>query len=169
MSIRPCLALGAVIVTAGTLFVSACGGDDGKSSLTVYEDVPTLNPADVGKPGSSPGDSYYFFANLRNQAGGAVTGHVYGMKTLVKPEDPSKPGTEQRATLLFFVFDKSQDQLVVAGVPDYPSNAPEFAADQPVLRAVLGGTGKYNGAGGQLTSTRNGDGSYKQEFSLTKA
>jgi hypothetical protein len=150
------------------VFVSACGGGATKSSLAVYEDAPTLNPVDVGKPGKSPGDAYYFFANLRDQLGGPVTGHLYGMKTLIKPEDPSTPNAEQRATLLFFVFDKSQDQIVVAGVPDYPPNAPEFGANQPVLRAVLGGTGKYNGAGGQLTSTRNPDGSYKQEFSLTK-
>jgi phage baseplate assembly protein gpV len=70
--------------------------------------------------------------------------------------------------MIFFVIGNEQDQIVVAGVPDYPSNAPEFAADKPVVRAVIGGTGKYNGAGGQLTSTRNADGSYKQEFSLTK-
>lgn len=36
------------------------------------------------------------------------------------------------------------------------------------LRAVLGGTGEHNGVTGQLTSTRNTDGTYKQEFSLTK-
>ena len=56
----------------------------------------------------------------------------------------------------------------MAGVPDYPPNIPEFKANGPVLRAVLGGTGKYNGVGGQLTSTRNPDGSYKQVFSLTR-
>jgi hypothetical protein len=108
-------------------------------------------------------------ASLRDQRGGVVTGEVYGAKTLVKPAEPSKPVTEQRATLLFFVFGNHQDQIVVAGVPDYPPNAPVFQANQPVLRAVLGGTGKYNGAGGQLSSTRNYDSSYKQEFSLTKA
>jgi hypothetical protein len=148
--------------------VAACGGGDTTSSLTVYEDAPTLNPVDAGAPGNSPGDAYYFFANVRDQVGGPVTGQVYGTKTLVKQADPSNPTAEERATLLFFVFGNSQDQIVVAGVPEYPPNAPQFAANQPVLRAILGGTGKYNGVGGQLTSTRNSDGSYKQEFSLTK-
>ena len=97
-----------------------------------------------------------------------MNGEVYGTKTLVKPAQPSTPGVEQRATMLFFVFGNRQDQIVVAGVPDYPPNAPEFHANQAVLRAVLGGTGKYNGVGGELTSTRNSDGSYKQQFSLTK-
>jgi hypothetical protein len=146
----------------------ACGGGSTKSSVTVYEDAPTLTPVDVGPPGNSPGDAYYFFAGLRDQPGGTVTGEVYGTKTLVKPATPSSPDTEQRATLMFFSFGNHQDQIVVAGVPDYPPNAPEFQPNQRVLRAVLGGTGKYNRAGGELTSTRNPDGSYKQEFSLTK-
>jgi hypothetical protein len=42
-----------------------------------------------------------------------------------------------------------------------PGNSPgEFDAGQPVVRAILGGTGKYMGARGQLASTRNADGSY---------
>jgi hypothetical protein len=147
---------------------AACSDDSDKTSLTVYEDAPTLNPVDIGPPGNSPGDAYYFFAALRDQPGGAVTGQVYGTKTMVKPPAPDNPNLEQRATMLFFVFANSQDQIVVAGVPDYPPTASQFQANQPVLRAVLGGTGKYNGVGGQLTSTRNPDGSYKQEFSLTK-
>ncbi|MGH3540811.1 MAG: hypothetical protein ACRDTO_00300 [Mycobacterium sp.] len=147
---------------------AGCGGGSTESSLTVYEDPPTSNPVDVGGRGNSPGDSYYFFAGLRDQPGGALIGELYGSNTLVKPPVPSKPDAEQRATLLFFVLGNRQDQIVVAGVPDYPPNAPEFNPNQPVLRAVLGGTGKYNGVSGQLTSIRNSDGSYKQEFSLTE-
>jgi hypothetical protein len=146
----------------------ACSDDKDKMSLTVFEDAPTLNPVDAAPPGNSPGDAYYFFAPLREQPGGTVAGEVYGTKTMVKPADPANPNSEQRATMLFFVFGDSQDQIVVAGVPDYPTNASQFQANQPVLRAVVGGTGKYNGVGGQLTSTRNTDGSYKQEFSLIK-
>jgi hypothetical protein len=152
------------------LFAAACSSDSSttKSSLTVYEDAPTLNPVDVGTPGDSPGDAYYFFASLRSQPRGSVIGKLYGTKTMVKPAPPDKPDTEQRATMLFFTFGSRQDQIVVAGVPDYPPNTPEFKANQPVLRAVLGGTGKYKGVGGELSSTRNADNSYKQVFSLTK-
>ena len=49
-----------------------------------------------------------------------------------------------------------------------PSN-PEFDAGEPVVRPVLGGTGKYMGARGQVTSTaRDADGSYTQVFRLLK-
>jgi hypothetical protein len=86
-----------------------------------------------------------------------MIGEVFGSKTLIKlPTDTKSNSLEQRATLLIFTFgDNRDDQIVVMGVPDYPSNAAEFNAGQPVVRAILGGTGKYMGARGQLTSTRN--------------
>jgi hypothetical protein len=135
-------------------------------TLTVYEDAPIILPVDVGTPGNSPGDAYYFHAPIHDRPGGPQTGELFGTKTLVKQGTAESPSTEQRATLLFFTFNDRRDQIVVAGVPDYPPNAPEFSSDTPVLRAVLGGTGRYNGVRGQLTSTRHPDGSYTQQFSL---
>jgi hypothetical protein len=166
MSSRVAAAVCASVLVVG--LSAGCGGGSSKLSLTVYEDPPTLNRVDLPPPGPSPGDTYYFFATFRDQPGGAVTGELYGTKTVVKPAAPATPNVEQRATTLYFVFGNNQDQIVAAGVPDYPPNASEFQPNRPVLRAILGGTGKYDGVGGELTSTRNADGSYKQEFALTK-
>jgi hypothetical protein len=69
---------------------------------------------------------------------------------------------------LFFTFANHQDQIVALSALDYPPTAGEFEAGQPVVRAILGGTGKYMAARGQLTSTRNADGSYTQVFTLLK-
>jgi hypothetical protein len=137
-------------------------------TLTVYQDAPTMNPLDVGATGKSPGDVFYFHAALHSTQGGPVTGEVFGTKILIKPASGENPATEQRATFLVFTFENRQDQIIVAGVPDYPSNAAEFNPGEPVLRAVLGGTGRYMGARGQLSSTRNADGSYVQVFTLLK-
>ncbi len=127
-----------------------------------------MNQLDLGSPGNSPGDAYYFSAPLHSSPGGPVTGEVFGSKTLVKPATGPNPNLEQRATLLIFTFLNREDQIVVMGVPDYPSNGAEFNVDQPVVRAILGGTGKYIGARGQLTSTRKKDGSYTQVFTLLR-
>jgi hypothetical protein len=82
---------------------------------------------------------YYFSAPLHSSRGGPVTGEVFGSKTLIKPATDAKLNLEQRATLLIFTFGNREDQIVVMGVPDYPPNAAEFNAGQPVVRAVLGG------------------------------
>ena len=86
----------------------------------------------------------------------------------MKVATDANPNLERRATLLFFTFADGKDQIIAFGVADYSASAPEFDAGQPVVRPVLGGTGKYIGARGQVTSTRNGDGSYTQVFTLLK-
>ncbi len=155
---------------ASTL-LTACGlrcTSPSTETFTVYEDRPMLKLLDLGTPGNSPGDVYHFFAPLHSTPGGPVTGEVFGSKTLIKMATDANPNLETRATVLFFTFANHQDQIVALGALDYPPTAGEFDAGQPVVRAILGGTGKYMGARGQLTSTRNADGSYTQVFTLLK-
>jgi hypothetical protein len=137
-------------------------------TLTVYEDAPALQPLDLGPPGNSPGDAYYFAAPLHSSPGGPVTGEVFGSKTLIKVAADVIPNSEKRATVLFFTFGDARDQIIALGAVDYPPTAAEFSPGQPVMRAILGGTGRYMGARGQLTSTRNADGSYTQLFTLVR-
>lgn len=161
----------ALAVLLASILLTACGLRSTNSSsetLTVYEDAPTLTHLDLGPPGNSPGDLYHFFAPLHSSPGGPVTGEVFGTKTLVKLATDANPNLEQRTTLLSFTFGDRQDQIIVLGVVDYTPTGAEFNAGQPVVRAILGGTGKYMGARGQLTSTRNADGSYTQVFTLLK-
>jgi len=97
-----------------------------------------------------------------------VTGEVIGSKTLVKIATDANPSLERRATLMFFTFADRKDQIIAFGVADYSPSAAEFDAGPPVVRAILGGTGKYMGARGELSSTRNADGSYTQAFTLVR-
>jgi hypothetical protein len=164
---RRMMAVTALIVSA---LLAACGlrcTSPSSETFTVYQEAPKMSPLDLGAPGNSPGDVYYFSAPLHSSPGSPVIGEVFGSKTLVNPTT-ANPNMEQRATLLIFDFGNRQDQIVVMGVLDYPPTAGEFNAGQPVVRAILGGTGKYMGARGQLASTRNTDGSYKQVFTLLK-
>ena len=123
---------------------------------------------DLGAPGNSLGDVYHFSAPLHSERGGPVTGEVIGSKTLVKVATDANPNLERRATLLFFTFAGGKDQIIAFGAADYSPSAPEFDAGRSAVRPVLGGTGKYMGARGQVTSTRNADGSYTQVFTLLK-
>ncbi len=147
---------------------NAHSADPSTETFTVYEDAPKMSQLDLGEKGNSPGDAYHFLAPLRSKPGGPVTGEVLGSKTLIKLTTDAKSNAEKRGTVLFFTFGNDQDQIVVFGVSDYSPTAGEFAADKPVVRPVLGGTGKYMGARGQLTSTRNSDGTYRQMFTLLK-
>jgi len=132
------------MMTSVALLVSAlmasCGPHSNSSTetLTIYEDVPTLTPLDLGPPGNSPGDAYYFSAPLRSSPGGPVTGEVFGSKTLVKLAAQANPKAEKRATLLFFTFHGGPDQIIAFGAGDYPPTVAEFEADKPVVRPIFG-------------------------------
>jgi hypothetical protein len=157
-------------LVASTL-MAACGlrsTNLSTETLTVYQDAPNMKLLDLGEPGNSPGDVYHFFAPLHSKAGGPVTGEVLGSKTLIKLATDNNPNSEDRATLLFFTFGGHQDQIVVFGITEYSPTAGEFAAGKSIVRPILGGTGKYMGVRGQLTSTRNADGSYTQAFTLLR-
>ena len=162
--------LGAATASASVL-ITACGGHSNNPStetFTVYQDAPKMSLLDLGAPGNSLGDVYHFSAPLHSERGGRVTGEIIGSKTLMKMPSDANPNLERRATLMFFTFADGNDQIIALGAADYTPSAPEFGAGQPVVRPVLGGTGKYIGARGQVTSTRNADGSYTQVFTLLK-
>jgi len=161
----------AAAVLSASALIAACGArstNPSNETFTVYEDAPKMSLLDLGAPGNSLGDVYHFSAPLHSERGGPVTGEVIGSKTLVKVATDANPSLERRATLMFFTFADRKDQIIAFGVADYSPSAAEFDAGQPVVRAILGGTGKYMGARGQVTSTRNSDGSYTQVFALLK-
>jgi hypothetical protein len=151
--------------------IAACGAHSTSPStetLTIYQDAPKMSLLDLGAPGNSLGDVYHFSAALHSERGGPVTGEVIGSKTLVKLPTDANPNQERRATLMFFTFAEGKDQIIAFGAADYSPSTPEFDSDKPVVRPVLGGTGKYMGARGQVTSTRSSDGSYTQVFTLLR-
>jgi hypothetical protein len=165
---RMMMGLGALFASA---LIAACGARSTNSStetFTVYEDAPKMSQLDLGAPGNSLGDVYHFSAALHSERGGPVTGELIGSKTLVKLPTDTDPKLERRATLMFFTFADGRDQIIAFGAADYSPSTPEFEAGKSAVRPVLGGTGKYIGARGQLTSTRNTDGSYTQVFTLLR-
>ena len=134
--------------------------------LTIHQDAPEILPLDTGDAGSSVGDSFYFHAALRLEPAGPVVGEVFGTKIVTKTATTQNPTLEQRITHLVFTFNDQQDQIVVAGVADYPVAGAEFDSDQPVVRAIIGGTGAFIGASGELSSTRHPADGYTQVFTL---
>jgi hypothetical protein len=80
---RRMMAVTALIVSA---LLAACGlrcTSPSSETFTVYQDAPKMSPLDLGAPGNSPGDVYYFSAPLHSSPGGPVIGEVFGSKTLV--------------------------------------------------------------------------------------
>ena len=81
--------------------------------------------------------------------------------------DPAMPnGQELRSSNLTFVFGDEKDQMVVGGVSFFPPTGATIAIGQSTTRPVMGGSGKYSGARGQVVSTNLGANGFTHTFKV---
>ena len=76
-------------------------------------------------------------------------------------------GQELRASNLVFVFGSEENQIVVGGISLYPPTGATLAPGQRTVRPVLGGSGIYDGASGQVVSTNLGADGWTHVFRIT--
>lgn len=156
-------------MTLATLVLGAASVAPGKGAgaaertvLKVRQEAPVLVTVDVGNAGSSHGDLLAFEAAIAREDGTA--GILRGMLTTVDIPDGDDLLEDRVGQLVFDLGDG--DMLVVAGSSVYPPGSVEMAADTAQIRAVIGGTGDFIGARGQLTTVRAEDGHYDHTFEL---
>jgi hypothetical protein len=78
------------------------------------------------------------------------------------------PGNPEEAHFRTLIFRLPAGQIVAMGNSVYPGGAAEIDPNAAITLAIVGGTGKYLGARGEVTSTRNADGTYTYKFKLLK-
>jgi hypothetical protein len=129
----------------------------------VRQEAPVMAHADLATEGASHGDMLAFQAKFVMESGTA--GVLNGLLITVDIADGELDLLEERIGQLAFDFGNG-DSILAAGQSVYPGSDHEMSADTPQRRAVIGGTGIYMGARGQITTTRNTDGSYEHMFEL---
>ncbi len=141
--------------------------------MSLTQDPPTLTPH-LQVPGTSTvGDYNTFIARLRHA--GRVIGVVNGERTLVELGSNVNwtvtdhiPGARigQSLALWDISYDfhfSHADSILVQGDAVYPLNPdPLLSVGVAQYRAIIGGTGKYRFAHGQLVTVRHANGSYSQ-------
>lgn len=75
-------------------------------------------------------------------------------------------GQELRASNLTFVIGNEDNQLVVGGVSLYPPAGATLAPGEHTIRPVIGGSGIYDGARGQVASTNLGANGWTHVFKI---
>lgn len=81
----------------------------------------------------------------------------YLVGTLTTWVEASGDKDEVRSSNLVFIFGKEQDQIVLGGTSYYPPTGATIAISDQTTRPIIGGSGIYQGAVGQVTSTNLGD------------
>ncbi|MDF1844783.1 MAG: hypothetical protein P1U77_25505 [Rubripirellula sp.] len=128
------------------------------TKFTIHQDEPSLVHVDLGQKGQSHGDLLAFDALV--QATNGEKGKLSGF--ILTVDIPEKDHEIFQDRIVSMVFDLGDaNTLVISGKSVYPHRGElEMVKNNPQIRAVIGGTGKYIGARGQISTTRDEDGGY---------
>jgi len=151
----------ALILATGTICCSAQAAE----VFTIKQDKPELTDIDLGAKGQSHGDVLTFEATFTADNGkkGVISGMVMTVDVPSGAHDPYHDRIEN--IVLEF---GGQDTLVVLGKTKYPDGKGELNPDFPVVRAITGGTGRYIGSSGQMSTIRRSDGTYEHVVTLVR-
>lgn len=138
---------------------------DGTETFIVQQDVPVLFERTLTGEGDSHADLVGFEAPISTSDG--KTGILSGILITIDIPEGGGDVFEDRLGNLVFDFGMN-DTILAAGKSVYGSKQTEMQVDLPQIRAVTGGTGVYIGARGQVTTTRNADGTYSHAIELLK-
>ena len=111
------------------------------------------------------GHEYVFESPLLKD--GEPYGEMFGTMTKVgELGHGTHPDSEDR--LLNAVFDLPDGEIVVLGLSFYAPAAAALTKQEPVARAIVGGTGVYSGIRGEVITIHNDDDTYTQEIRYWK-
>lgn len=161
-AVTTALAATGLLLTGGA--GSAIAQGDGATTLRLTTKNITVTTVDLGPPGKSPGDLYVYDGTV-HKAGKRI-GRIYGANTSIKVEGQRETVSGQLSFRLGHGHGHGHE-IIVGGVSAYPSDRNDgFIIGEPFTRAIIGGTGRYAGARGTVTTTRQPNGNYKQVFRL---
>jgi hypothetical protein len=138
------VAIGVVGLAVGRIVPAAAVDTGGGRTFRVVEKFDELAFVDAGDEGPSLGDTLIFHANLLKR--GNKVGHSGGVCTLTSLEEG--PGEFQCNATYWF----ENGQITVQGLLQPTGQFPEL-----FVIPVTGGSGAYQGAGGELHETQESE------------
>jgi hypothetical protein len=119
----------------------------------------------IATSGSGVGTVRTFFLPIA--VDGKAANGQYLTGTLTTLAENVTSGLEVRGSNLTFVFGDEANQLVVGGISLYPPAGATLAPGQRTVRPVIGGSGIYAGARGQVVSVNMGPTGWTHTFRIT--
>lgn len=145
------------------LLITFTNHSHAKQTFTITQNKPEIQHIDIGSAGMSIGDILAFEAPFKTKDG--KQGRMYGMITIVSLPTGQNDQFLDRISTIILDFGHN-DSLVVNGRSVYGTYKGEIKDNAPQLRAVTGGTGKFIGARGQISTSRNSAGTYEHVIEL---
>lgn len=149
------------VLLALTALVAGPARADTTEVVRVYHQA--VSP--ISTTGSGVGTVRTFFTPIA--VNGTAADNQYLTGTLTTLAQNVTDGLELRGANLTFVFGSEENQLVVGGVSLYPPAGATLAPGQRTVRPVIGGSGIYAGARGQVVAVNMGPAGWTHTFRIT--
>ncbi|MCX6425088.1 MAG: hypothetical protein NTV96_11360 [Actinobacteria bacterium] len=152
-----------VVASLAALFVvmpAQAAPSDRVTTVKVYHQAVTP----IAVSGSGIGTVRTFFIPIA--VNGKAADGQYLTGTLTTVSAAMADGQEIRASNLTFVFGTEDNQMVVGGISLYPPAGATIAPGAKTIRPVIGGSGIYDGARGQVVSTNLGANGWTHVFKI---
>lgn len=157
-----------LVIFSAAFFLLSCQNQSSSAwqTLTYLQDKPFLTDVNLGDSAHGHGDGMAFEAVLRDTAG-TVVGEVLGWMVTVDIMDGDSANPVQMTDRIgTMVITFGGDKIVVPGGSTYHKGEQVMKLGIPQKNAVVGGTGKYKGVRGEVTTTRNENGTYTHVFDI---
>ena len=158
-----------ILAISGILFCFSCQNSTRWTKVSFIQGSPALTQVKWEESQISQGDGTGFVAALTDSEGNDV-GMLNGWLITVDIKDENQQGEENLeervGTLIFDLRDENEIVVLGGNTIHHKQKQPKAGLSQ--RRAIVGGTGIYKGITGQVTTTRNADGTYlhEMEYSL---
>lgn len=164
--IRPLVAALAVLLGLSLVGTPPAAAKDARGTRTVVTitHAPVTPTAVIGS-GLGTVRTYYVPTTVVGRRAPS-SGYLAGTLTTIVTGLPDS--TELRASNLVFVVGSEPNQLVVGGLSVYSTDLSTLAAGATTIRPIIGGSGIYSGARGQVESTNLGDQGWRHVFRITR-
>ena len=167
------LRLAAAAITLGAVFLaSGCCApertytiDQTAPTMVLYNAPPTILQSNEERRNAGGNAIVGWFADLEtlDGPGGRTIGVCNGTMQITRRSGPDGE-VEHRMTMIELDWDDSPDSLVIGGAHPYPSE--QIESRTPIYRAILGGTGRFTGAMGEVLSIPLPSGAYRHKIWL---
>jgi len=145
------------------LFILSCQNQVGSGwhTLTFIQEKPLMTHVNIGDTSLSHGDGMAFEAILKDTSGTKV-GQVLGWLVTVDVMDGDSANaiqiSDRIGTMVIDLGD--ENEIIAQGGTSYHHGDHQMKIGLAQKRAITGGTGKYKGIEGEITTIRNDDGTY---------
>ncbi len=164
-SLAPSFALLSASLLAACASPASSLNTEAAPTLVVFNSPPEVSHFDLGDSDRTHGELISWHADLDLSEGEEATriGHCNGTMQVTRL-GAREDGREHRMTNIELDWDDSDDSLLVAGSHPYKHGVIE--TDVPIVRAVIGGTGRFAAARGQMVSEKLPSGWYRHSIWL---